>query len=1788
MSCDTTEDCPIGCECVSGTCQDPCNLLQVDCDAYLVHNENDLTLAYNYVEDVNGNYFEIIPSLGLEIFLFSPLNTTWQVNLDNYINGWVDISTTYDMNGGTAIEVSPDGTLKFYTDYFDNNYVLIQLEVAGRMVWYRLEFVSGGLDYNEENFEVGGVFLCREIFTVESLTGIDWLVSNWIVSDPDIVLYTSPTILVIDCPGAPQFEGDIISIVAEVYNEINDCEISTCEYEYECECFGTKNCEEYFIDIAQNFDTSTNIWTLAADILYDNGSFNEVVFTDCQLLHSLQEPTPYDCSRCGGVPYLSSTYMTGTGDNVAEFYVDIPICDNLTANDSNCEDCVCGFTFEGAELIWYNGSEIRILVTDVNNAQICYQTNALGSTVSGDPCCIQHCEPLIFPTGCNLAIEASIECETFGNYIITINTTGNLGNITTVIINEVSVDFTYANNVVVTEILNYNPDINLEITVIDSNDCIATTDIDTYCCALEYNVLPIACEDNIYGINCQSCENGNEQIIGYNINVNNGGIPYDINIETNFTNYNVVGVTGSSVYIIGNQYFFNSCHDLLITNMEIDILGCVTTVTSVCVSEDCYVGFWYSSGFNNSLWNSPTSQSYLDYEWTGVEVNNTFYDFTLLAAGGIDMKAIVCQAAYELSLGTCTDEIMSAACSTVATGTDCYTDLSTCGLGTGQSVLYNSLHDKIAEKLLDAWNCRLNSYIVSINNQLSALGEDPLVLFQYNQTSLIFAPELLPDSSLVNQSLYYKYFVSTTEKYPSGLIKPVRNTSYLTVKPIINLTCGDSPSDCNIGYNCEECNVVVLNGLFSTTGECITECVVLCENDYIVTPNIVSFDIMVVDPPLDPTGSTVISEPLDIYGILYNASAIQACTTYNIDDDQTVQEYGTLKLKFNFPSLPDCVNFTKATIDIVSEPSGKGFGIGLDTGTYYAPLYLDNTKNGVLIDYDSFAEGTIPVVITGVVDFYYQNNYELIYPADSYAPSGVLNTTYDVSLIGVTTNPLDWVLEIVGFSGGDTYGTCDILHSVTITLYTDCTECGNECFINPEIELICQEEDGDYNGQYNILIDEEFNSGSTYNLEYYDHENNLQQYLNILLPYEIDQDDNNIIANTSYNFTLTNNNTNCSAEVSVVPNCCLPTLTIQPYFCDTVTGASVYPMSMGFKINETFSGLGYTWIADIVSLNASFAPFSVVIDSDFIFVNELGVFDVSIPGITSGFNCEAPNSPINPTGTYNYDFVTNWATSEVQITFTVSGGAEDCTQVIDYTDFLCNNPEVDFPYGFTIESTNITCDLENDVLSVDIELYSDLSLSYVINVSGCSETTVYYESATPPTTNYNYTCLLYDNLPITITITNNSGCTETIVIPPQDITIDNVSFDCKTNIISFEILSPDNLLYYSCEECVNLSVSGTLMDTNPQTFFCDLDGLNPTGLTLVVSNDNDCFRTYDIDRSACVDECSNNPDLVIECEECGQSVFMASPFTQGFNEYDNLQYVIINDIPFIPETVIPPTGYTAVPMFPDDINYYLFEIFRDIVYAETGVLLVVNYDSLLKKGILYAIGPCCDSEISVLIKTVNLAVPDDILSPNNGFSLGANVTCNYIRNNIYEDFVCCSCFSAYPIGPVTNVSSDTIYWNYDNTDPDLLNWNEYTAGDCVINSVSGEIYFTREVTYTNSCRPSLLRYTFDTSTSTVTCNVMRSSFIARIINTSPFTIPSGTVFNLSWSGLGGATNFAGSFNGVINGAGTLFTTNTDILTNQQFRFAVAHNTTTCPGQTVILTVTTNDINIDPIIITLTT
>ena len=316
---------------------------------------------------------------------------------------------------------------------------------------------------------------------------------------------------------------------------------------------------------------------------------------------------------------------------------------------------------------------------------------------------------------------------------------------------------------------------------------------------------------------------------------------------------------------------------------------------------------------------------------------------------------------------------------------------------------------------------------------------------------------------------------------------------------------------------------------------------------------------------------------------------------------------------------------------------------------------------------------------------------------------------------------------------------------------------------------------------------------------------------------------------------------------------------------------------------------------------------------------------------------------------------------------------------------------------------------------------------------------------------------------------------------------------------------------------------------------------------------------------------------------------MSQDFMLNTNDDEGTSFLgIIN----IDDTLYLPTGAPVV-LVSGYPNYEDYEDFATYLLNETGVQLYIKYTENsggIVRGNLYAVTPCCNNDMNIEIFLTSVTLGGDTLITGiTGFLIDQYATCDYIKANIFEDHACCICYTATPTGSVYNVSSDTIYYGYDPAELDLNLWNIYTTGECINVDIDGNLYFTREVTYTNSCRPAILRNSLSDNNSQVMCNVLRSSFIADIINDTIYTIPNGTQFNLSWSGLGRTTNYVGILNGNINNPlGTIFTVNTDILQGMNFKFGVAHNSITCPGQEVTLTITSNDIVMDPLIITLTT
>lgn len=407
------------------------------------------------------------------------------------------------------------------------------------------------------------------------------------------------------------------------------------------------------------------------------------------------------------------------------------------------------------------------------------------------------------------------------------------------------------------------------------------------------------------------------------------------------------------------------------------------------------------------------------------------------------------------------------------------------------------------------------------------------------------------------------------------------------------------------------------------------------------------------------------------------------------------------------------------------------------------------------------------------------------------------------------------------------------------------------------------------------------------------------------------------------------------------------------------------------------------------------------------------------------------------------------------------------------------------------------------------------------------------------------------------------------------------NFVCDTNHIQVILTNGPSSMVLNCAECSNLV--NVPVTTGEIDLFCNLVDDNETDLSLIFTSEiSDCTLQLDIERNACPDPCNNDPDLEITCQECSQEIRISIdplPVTPNLH----LIGILVDGNPY---DIL---GTYSLGVAFDGGASYLNAL--DMIYTNTGITL--KYEIVDNILIVYSIGDCCLSynTIELVVCTLSgLSCNDPTLIKLQIANPAAS--CQMIKTFFNDpNYVCCLCYKAYRTGPVVDVDTDIIYYNCEN-DIDLNNWTVYVnEGDCIpICKSTGELFFFREVTYTTSCRLSILRHNIANDGSYTYCNVLRSAFIVRVENIGDYTIPSGTEFNLVWSGLGGATNYVAIQNGTINNPlGTKFTTNANIAPGSIFSFGVAHNTIAYPGQTVSVEISTNDINLyfTPLIIELT-
>ncbi len=418
VSCIADVDCPLGCKCNNGVCED-CDTTVEGCYPNLVEFTNDLTLDFI----CNAGIYTFCYTLAEEPS-FNPLlcMPKWEINTTNYENGFYQITNTiFDSNG---LRINPiSGCFEIDPNVFlGKNYFILRATIGGRQVAYRFD---GLKDFDNDGnpepcsgeyvFDVVGEY-CFTGFKLDStcpnLEINTWLVNgteyptNVCSSNKNGVLYTSKKVLGYRC-------GTQETLTVGATIKLETCIGETPEYSTSCNCSGSKSCNEYTIKFNSNINKSTNIWEISADVLDINGIQG---YYDCELLSVLQLPTPYYTNNGGTYPVYYPTRIAsecplnlGERDNYTEpifpgkeFPLIHSTSGSITANDN--EPCGgCGWGYHGAEILDFEGAYLKVHVTDLEYATVCFQTNiaASQSSANNPDCCICNC----------LQIKDALECD---------------------------------------------------------------------------------------------------------------------------------------------------------------------------------------------------------------------------------------------------------------------------------------------------------------------------------------------------------------------------------------------------------------------------------------------------------------------------------------------------------------------------------------------------------------------------------------------------------------------------------------------------------------------------------------------------------------------------------------------------------------------------------------------------------------------------------------------------------------------------------------------------------------------------------------------------------------------------------------------------------------------------------------------------------------------------------------------------------------------------------------------------------------------------------------------------------------------------------------------------------------------------------------------------------------------------------------------------------------------------------------------------------------------------------
>lgn len=392
---------------------------------------------------------------------------------------------------------------------------------------------------------------------------------------------------------------------------------------------------------------------------------------------------------------------------------------------------------------------------------------------------------------------------------------------------------------------------------------------------------------------------------------------------------------------------------------------------------------------------------------------------------------------------------------------------------------------------------------------------------------------------------------------------------------------------------------------------------------------------------------------------------------------------------------------------------------------------------------------------------------------------------------------------------------------------------------------------------------------------------------------------------------------------------------------------------------------------------------------------------------------------------------------------------------------------------------------------------------------------------------------------------------------------------------------------FTCCTCIQAVPTGTVYGVDTDIIEYSLDGgltwlpyggecIDPDENTLTfrrtVTFTNGC-PPAEITETYVPPGCENNLGLTVNCEP------MVELWLIPITETNTLVSITIDGNTYTPPSPIPLTDYAALAAYFNGLgtNYYF-------LFSDGGPATDATVVSILG-------APCHNYQIGDLFATYN----DGVANQDIYLGLFYEQPCSYWSNLLpgYTCPECCTCATAAATGTATGINNDIIEYSIDGG----TTWFEYFPPQCINPTIypSNEVIFRRTVNFDNGCPPVVLTetiqgsglYQISDNASSTDCEDPTAFAYINFVNTGTLDLPMGTVFNLVWTGLGGSPTFTSLTGGTVAPGGSTFTLDAyDIIQGAGFSFYVEWNNPGCQTYTLELTISSTDITIDPVTITL--